>query len=69
MFLRLVQAETRLQWVEEQMGGEKVEAEQVMVLMKNMAMKEGAVYFGAERGVVFRSMIMQHIGTKIEIIQ
>ena len=53
MLPRAVQAETRLKWVEERMGGEKVEAAQVMPLLRNLAMKERTEYFGVERGFLF----------------
>ena len=53
MFTRMVGAETRLKWVEERMGGEKVEAAHVMLLLRNLAMKEVAEYFGTERVLVF----------------
>lgn len=72
MFTRMVGAETRLKWVEERMGGEKVEAAHVMLLLRNLAMKEVAEYFGTGRvfcfRFYFRSMILQHICIKIELL-
>lgn len=53
MFTRMVGAETRLKWVEERMGGEKVEAAHVMLLLRNLAMKEVAEYFGTGRVFCF----------------
>lgn len=68
VFTRVVQAETRLKWVEERMGGEKVEAAQVMPLLRNLAMKEGTEYFGVDR-FFFRPMRLQHVCIKIELLQ
>ena len=77
MLPRAMWEETRQRWVEELMGGEKVEAGQVVPLLRNLAMKERTEYFGVGRGLflffvfvfVFRSMILQHIYIKIDLFQ
>lgn len=52
------------------MGGEKVEGARVMPLLMYVAMKEKTVYFGIESFFFFfRSIIMQPVCVKIEVIQ